>query len=280
MNHRPLVNDLILRNLSSLIEQRTGIVHGPEKDYLLYDKLEPLVMERGFDSFMDYYYYLIQGEEAEAEWRRVESVVTVNETYFWREVEQIKEAAFTLVPQLVSIKNDLPVRIWHAACGSGEEPYSMIMALMEANPLLAKKVEIIATDMSEKALTAARTGVYRSFSFRSLPLDMKQRYFLPESNGRMRLVDSIRNQVQFMRLNLVDEVEMGKMCNFDIIFCRNVFIYFSQPTIKKVVQSIYNSLNAPGYLFVSAVESLLRTTTLFDIVTIGDAYGYLKNGEV
>jgi chemotaxis protein methyltransferase CheR len=207
-------------------------------------------------------------------------VVTVNETYFWREADQIKAAASILVPQLLSNKNGMPVRVWHAACGSGEEPYSMVMALMDANPLLVKKVEIIATDMSEKALDAARLGVYRSYSFRNIPPDMKLRYFRPEPNGRLRLIDSIRNQVQFMRLNLVDEIEMRKMRNFDIIFCRNVFIYFSLPTIKRVVQHLYNSLNTPGHLFVSAVESLLRTTTLFDIVTIDDAYGYLKNGEV
>lgn len=276
MTSKPLATSTILRNLSSLIEQRTGIVYDPGKDYLLADKLEPLVLERGFDSFLEYYYFLQYDEEAEEEWRRVESVVTVNETYFWREADQIEAAANILVPHLKAQKPGQPIRIWHAACGSGEEPYSMAIALTEAGQLLNGSVEIIATDMSQKALDLARNGLYRSRSFRSLPDHLQERYFAPNEDGCLRLADSIRSRVRFIRLNLVDPAIVNKMHGQDIIFCRNVFIYFSKPTITAVARNLYQCLNTPGYLLVASVESLLHTNTEFDFVDVGSAFAYLK----
>lgn len=276
MRPGPRATSEMLRSLSDLIEQRTGIVYDPDKEDLLADKVEPLVVERGFDSFLEYRYFLQYDEQAEAEWRRLETVLAVNETYFWREVDQIEAAANILIPRLQDQKKGRPVRIWHAACGSGEEPYSMAIALAEAGRFLHGPVEIIATDVSQKALEHARTGVYRQRSFRALPLHLQKRYFEPAEQGRLRLVEAIRSRVRFERLNLVDPIRMSTMQGLDIIFCRNVFIYFSQSTIKTVAHSLYNSLNSPGYLFVAAVESLLRTNTEFDFVDVGSAFGYLK----
>lgn len=156
----------------------------------------------------------------------------------------------------------------------------MAIALAEAGRFLHGPVEIIATDMSQNALNAARAGSYRSRSFRALPPDLKERYFRPDGDGCLRLVDSIRSRVRFERLNLVDPVTIRKMQGLDIIFCRNVFIYFSQSTIKVVAQSLYNCLNSPGYLFVAAVESLLRSNLQFDFVEVGSAFGYLKSRDV
>ncbi len=277
MSHKPLVTRDMLRILSALVEQRTGIVYDPDKDYLLADKLEPLVIERGFESFLDYYYFLLQGDEAEQEWSRVVNAVIVNETYFWREPEAIKAVAGILVPQIQAERPGQPVRIWHAGCGSGEEPYSMAVALEEAGRFFYGPIDIIGTDISQKAVDTARAALYRSRSFRSLPLGLKQRYFEPDGDNCYRLADSVRSRVRFDRLNLLDPNEMSRMQDFDIIFCRNVFIYFSQQSIKTVVQRLYNSLNSPGYLFVAAVESLLRTTDLFDLVEVNTAYGYKKN---
>ena len=268
--------DSAFQILADLIHERTGLIYENSRADLLSDRLALLMSESGFDAYLDYYYYLKYDEKAEGEWRRVQHALAVNETYFWREYDQIRAAVEEIVPRLQRERPGQPVRIWHAACATGEEPYTMAIALTEAGCYLRGPVEITATDFNEAALEQACKGIYRQRSFRSIPLDIWRRYFQPSGVEQYQLVDAIRERVDFRYMNLLDETSMTGMRNYDIILCRNAFIYFSSPAIQRVVRHFYQALNPDSYLFVSAAESLLRITNQFELVEVGDAFGYQK----
>jgi chemotaxis protein methyltransferase CheR len=277
MQNRPFMNENALHLLVELILERTGLMYENSRVDLLIDRLTPLVIERGFDSFLDYYYLLKYDHQSEKEWRRLEAALAVNETYFWREFDQIQAAVDILIPQLQRSRPGVPVRIWHAGCATGEEPYSLAIALHMADRFSDGPIEISATDLNTEALARARAGIYRQRSFRTLPPSIRDSYFTELSKNELLLSDDIRAKVHFSHLNLMDQKMMALRQNYDIIFCRNVFIYLAPTAIKSVVTYFYHSLNSDGYLFVAAAESLLRFTTQFEFVEIGGVFAYRKS---
>src|SRR5512133_1468145 len=272
----PDASDPALPMLANLIHEQTGLVFEPNRFDLLVDKVSPLAVERDCPTLLDYYYLLKYGEQAEAEWQRLQSVLAVNETYFWREFDQIRAVVEQIIPKLRYNRSGQPVRIWHAACASGEEPYTMAIALHEAGLDGPGRADIMATDFNPLALAQAREAVYRPRSFRSIPPDILKRYFTPEGSDRFRLDQSIRERVNFSYYNLMGDARVLPMPSCDIIMCRNVFIYFSDSAIRRVVEAFYHSLNPSGYLFVASAESLMRITNLFELIEIGGAFGYQK----
>jgi chemotaxis protein methyltransferase CheR len=277
MQNRPFMNENALHLLVELILERTGLMYENSRVDLLIDRLTPLVIERGFDSFLDYYYLLKYDHQSEKEWRRLEAALAVNETYFWREFDQIQAAVDILIPQLQRSRPGVPVRIWHAGCATGEEPYSLAIALHMADRFSDGPIEISATDLNTEALARARAGIYRQRSFRTLPPSIRDSYFTELSKNELLLSDDIRAKVHFSHLNLMDQKMMALRQNYDIIFCRNVFIYFSPAAIKSAVTQFYQALNSYGYLFVAAAESLLRFTTQFEFTEIGGVFVYRKS---
>jgi chemotaxis protein methyltransferase CheR len=277
MDYSPRFNEAAAQILADLIQERTGLIYENSRTELMIDRLTPLVIDRGLDSFLDYYYLLKYDSGSEKEWRKVETALAVNETYFWREQDQIEAAANIIIPQLQQARPGVPVRVWHAGCATGEEPYSLAIALQRANRFLDSEIEISATDLNQEALARARAGIYRLRSFRSMPQPIFDAYFTKISNQQFLLADDIRAKVHFSHLNLVDQKVMALKRNYDIIFCRNVFIYFAPAAIKQVGDSFYDALNFPGYLFVAAAESLLRFTTRFDFTEIGGVLAYMKS---
>jgi chemotaxis protein methyltransferase CheR len=279
MDQSPRLNETAAQILADLIRERTGLFYENSRIDLMIDRLTPLVIERGLDSFLDYYYLLKYDGQSEKEWRKVEAALAVNETYFWREHDQIETATNIIIPQLLQARPGVPVRVWHAGCATGEEPYSLAIALHYAGRFLDGEIEISATDLNQEALARARAGIYRARSFRALPQPIFDTYFTKISNNQFLLSDDIRGRVHFSHLNLVDQNVVALRRNYDIIFCRNVFIYFAQDAIKQVVANFFEALNSPGYLFVAAAESLLRFTTRFDFKEIGGVYTYMKSDD-
>ncbi|HLM01277.1 MAG TPA: CheR family methyltransferase, partial [Pyrinomonadaceae bacterium] len=153
--------------LRDLIHERVGLFFDDAKINLLADKLAPLVTERGFDSFLDYFYLLKYDAASAVEWRNVVDALTVQETYFWREMDQIHGLAEDVLPQLVSQNPRAPVRIWSAACATGEEPLTIAMRLNENGWFERADIEIFASDASSAALERAQKGNYRERSFRA-----------------------------------------------------------------------------------------------------------------
>jgi chemotaxis protein methyltransferase CheR len=270
--------DTALRLLAELIHDHTGLVYDASRLDLLADKLSGRVAERAAGSLLDYYSFLRYDDQADEEWQRLQTALAVNETYFWREEEQMRAAAEILIPRFQRERPGAPLRIWHAACATGEEPYSMAILLDQTGAFDRGPVELLATDFNQAALTQARAASYRPRSFRQFPEALRDRYFQPDG-GQFRLNDSIRARVTFAYLNLLDLPAMRPMGSFDLIFCRNAFIYFSNAAIQQVITAFHQALLPERYLCVAASESLLRWSTLFELVEVGRAFLYQRRAQ-
>ena len=261
--------------IRNLINERTGMCFDNGKKDLLIDKLSPLVIERGFSSYLDYYYLLKYDTSARAEWLNVMNALSVQETYFWREIDQVRVLVQTLLPQWHARSDSSTMRIWSAACATGEEPLTIAMALNEAGWFERASIEIVASDASSKAIERAEAGVYRGRAFRNLPVHLRDRYFEPEGSA-WRVKRDIHARIKYRIANLVEEKEIADLATADFIFCRNVFIYFSENAIRRAVRSFWRFIRSPGYLCVGAAESLIRLTTDFTLTEIDDAFVYVK----
>jgi chemotaxis protein methyltransferase CheR len=167
------------------------------------------------------------------------------------------------------------LRIWSAACATGEEPLTIAIALNEAGWFERASIEIVASDASSKAIDRAVRGIYRERAFRNLSPHLRDRYF--ERNGSdWRVISDIHSRIKWELANLMVENEFAHLAAADFIFCRNVFIYFSESAISRVVRSFSRFIRPPGYLLVGAAESLLRLTTDFTLIEVDDAFVYVK----
>jgi len=262
--------------LRDLIETHTGVFYDNGKRGLLADKLSPLVVAQGFDSFLDYYYLLKYDTAAGREWERVLDALSVPETYFWREIDQVETVVDLLLPRLAAGRSGQPLRIWSAACASGEEPLTLAIALNEAGWFERANIEIYASDASARALQKARQGVYRGRSFRALPAPLQTKYFQEQGPGVWQVDPALHRKINWSQANLTREADVAYLANAHIIFCRNVFIYFSEPAIRRTVSLFQKYMPRPGYLCVAAAESLLRVTTDFELQEIGGAFIYVN----
>jgi chemotaxis protein methyltransferase CheR len=262
--------------LRDLIHEHTGTFFEDNRLEMLLDKLTPLAREQKCRSFLDYYYLLKFDGDKNGEWLRVMDALSVQETYFWREMDQIHTLVNVLVPSWFE-RTKTPLRIWSAACATGEEPFSIAIALEEAGWLEREKIEIFASDASGSALEKARRGIFRERSFRTFPAHLRSKYFQSVPQGGWCITPELLVKVRFQRANLVAPSEIGRLATAPIIFCRNVFIYFSPEAIRRTVHSFAEQMPAGGHLFVGASESLLRLTDEFTLEEIGGAFVYLKN---
>ncbi len=276
----PNLTDSIFIILRDLIHEKTGLFYDNSKRNILADKLSPRVMERGFGSFLDYYYLLKYDQSAQEEWQHLFDVLSVPETYFWREFDQIQVLIEVLLPlytkQFYSLAYPCqPLRIWSAACSTGEEPLSIAIALNEAGWFERIPIEINASDASLRAINKAKTGLYRNYSFRSLPESLKDKYF-SQTGNEWRICTNIHRRINWSVANLSVPSDIQYLAQSHFVFCRNVFIYFSEESILKTVNFFYEKMFTPGYLFVSASESLLKLKTKFELEEVQRAFVYKK----
>jgi chemotaxis protein methyltransferase CheR len=265
--------------IQSLINERTGMFFDNGKRDLLIDKLAPLVIERGFSSYLDYYYLLKYDTASRLEWQNVLNTLSVQETYFWREIDQVRTLVQTLLPEWHAANAGSTLRIWSAVCATGEEPLTIAIALNEAGWFEKAPIEIFASDASSTAIERAREGVYRDRAFRNLPAGLRDRYFDKEG-AAWRIRSDIHRRVKWGLANLMEEDQIAPFASAHFIFCRNVFIYFSENAIRRAVRSFAKFIKSPGYLFVGAAESLIRVTTDFNLTEIDDAFVYVKRERV
>lgn len=257
-----------------LIHQRLGLFYDATNFDQLADRLAPLVVARGLGSFMDYYYFLKYSDERE-EWTKVMDALAVHETYFWREIDQLRAVVDVVVPRLAR-RGGSPLKIWSVPCSTGEEPLTLAMLLSEAGWFDRLPIEIIASDASPEAVAAARAGRYGARSFRSLPACMRDKYFVSDDD-RWTVVPELQRRVSYDVVNLVADDEVGRHASAPIVVCRNVFIYFSEESIRRVLGVFERAMPAPGYLCVGASESLLRRTVAFELQEVGGAFMYVKD---
>lgn len=263
----------VLLLLRDLVHERTAVYFESDRLDLMLDKLADRLKASGCHSYLDYYYLLKYDEHGTAEWRRVLDAFSVQETYFWRELDQVRALVDHVVPAWFKKSTD-PLQIWSAACASGEEPYSIAIALNEAG-WGGHPIKIHALDASEAALAKARTAVYRERAFRSLPAELRQRYFSPHADG-LALREDIKARVNFRWGNLADRSTYDDLPVAPVIFCRNVFIYFSPASIARVAGIFAGRMPVGGHLFIGSSESLLKLTQHFDLHEIGGAFVYVR----
>ena len=261
--------------LRDLIAQRTGVYFDDTRRDTLADKVAALVVELGLGSFLDYYYLLRYDADAERHWLELTNRLAVPETFFWRQPEHFRVLADTLAPRHFQRSRSAPLRIWSAACCTGEEPLSVAIALAEAGWLDRSPIEIRASDASPAMVARARAGLYGERSFRNLPQDLRDKYFRREENG-WRVDPRLHARVQWKVANLVNPDEAGPLAVAEVIFCRNVFIYFSDENIRRVVRTFGERMPDSGHLFLGAAESITRLTSVFELAEAGNAFVYVK----
>lgn len=261
--------------LRDLIHERTGLFYDNGRYDTLVDRLAPLVIERGFQTFLDFYYLLRYDERAAVEWLRVMDALSVQETYFWREIDQIKGMVSTVLPVLLRERPG-PVHIWSAPCASGEEPLTIAMVLNEAGWFDRADITIHASDGSPAAIDKARRGRYRERAFRSLPQVLRDKYFVQQGSEWQPTPLLSRRVATWSVVNLADPHELAPYAGSPIIFCRNAFIYFSPASMKAVVNTFADRMPKPGYLFVGASESLLNVTDRFRLEDLERGFVYVK----
>lgn len=263
------------RLIRDLIHENTGIFLKEEKLYFLESRIDMRCREVNCDTVQDYYRFLKYDSTGE-ELRQLIELITVNETYFFRDAPQLKAFAQEALPQVVAKKvqqNDTTLRMWCAGCSSGEEAYTL--AILASEVVKNIRCEIIATDINQKVLDIAKKGIYNGRSLKDMPIPYLTKYFKKIDEGYL-VDDSLKAMINFWTLNLIDKVRMKLIYNIDFIFCRNVLIYFSEAQAKQVVNYFYDSLNKGGYIFFGHAESMHLLSGAFRLVKFRELIGYMK----
>ncbi len=265
---------------ATLVKQRSGLVLTSEKAYLLESRLFPVARKHNIKSLEDLAQTL-RARHDEVLMSDITEAMTTNESFFFRDQKPFILFQKKLLPRLIKLRaNKKHIRIWSAAASSGQEAYSLAMVCVEeAAKLQGWKVEIIGTDLSREMVARAKSGVYSQFEVqRGLPVTHLVKYFQQIAGDKWQIKDTIRQMVQFKEGNLLSD--FGIDGSFDIVFCRNVLIYFDLPTKTKVLGGIAQTMHPDGYLILGGAETVLGVSEKFKIVNgehglyVSSAYDY------
>lgn len=264
------------RLLRDLIYEYCGIFFQDEVRYLFEKRLGDRLRQQGLASFTDYYRLLRYSPERGRELEQLVDLLTTNETYFFRESYQLKAFLEEIVPAVVERRaQQRRLRVWSAGCASGEEAYTIAMLLLECEAVRGWNLEIFANDISRRVIQAARRGVYGKSSFRAIDEYYWKKYFRQQGE-RWQVADEVRSLVSFGHLNLLDGEMLELIGAVDVIFCRNVLIYFDKSARARVVHTFYDKLEPGGYLLLGHSESLLNVSTDFELVHLKNDMVYRK----
>jgi chemotaxis protein methyltransferase CheR len=271
------VNDSIslseeeFEDIRDFIHTHCGIYFDDNYKYIIEKRLINRIRENRLKNFRDYYYFLKYDKKKNEELNKVVDILTTNETYFFREEFRLKSFTDEILPAIrdKKLKEGIKdINIWSAGCSSGEEPYTIAILIKEKGFFENFNISIIATDISHRVLKLARRGVYPKYSFRTTDKIYIDKYFDVEEEGKWRIKDEIKNLVTFGHLNLLDSLKISLLRKMDVIFCRNVIIYFDNEARKRVIQSFYDKLEEGGYLLLGHSESLMNISTSFKLIQL------------
>lgn len=276
----PLVlNDETFRQLRDFIYQKSGIFVPDNKKYFIENRLCKRIQEKNLTGYEDYLYALKFGGDRN-ELNTLFDLVTTNETFFFREPQQFDVLGGELLAGIVAdnIKaGRKDIKIWSAASSTGEEPYTIGMVLAEKSEVALFRKEIYASDLSESVLASAKVAAYGSYSIRNIPEFYMKKYFTTSNaNQQYLLSPAVKSMVKFMKVNLIEDRDSRLIRGMDVIFCRNVLIYFDEKAKQKVVSLLYDALKPNGYLFIGTSESLHNITRAFKPKVINKVIVYQK----
>ncbi len=266
--------DSTFKDLRDFIYDKSGIYISDSKKYLIENRLSRILLERNLNNFEDYLKFIKFSSNGN-ELGRLFDAVTTNETYFFRESDQLKIFTDEIMPKIASQKKgSQSIKIWSAACSTGEEPYTLSIMLLEKG-LQPRQFEIYGSDLSEGVLNSAKTAVYNSYSVRNVPDHCLKKYF-SNNNQSYTLSEAVKKTVKLMKINLINDRNIKLLRNVDAIFCRNVLIYFDVKSKQKVASHLYDCLNPGGYLFIGSSESLHNITRAFRPNVLNKVVAYQK----
>ena len=271
------------RLFRDFVYQHCGLHFTEDTKYLLEKRLGKRLQLHNLKTFKDYYYLLRYSPAKDQELTEVVDLLTTNETYFFREDFQLRTFREEILPELRDRKEksgSRQLRIWSAGCSSGEEPYTIAMILLDQPWLRNWRIEVIGTDISQRVLQMARQGLYGEAAFRSTDAAYRQRFFTVEADGKARIRDEVRSLVTVSHLNLFDTDRVALLGRMDVIFCRNVIIYFDSSGKKRVVETFHQRLQPDGFLLLGHSESLMNITTSFRLRHFKHDMVYQKHGEL
>lgn len=264
------------RLLRELLNEHSGIAFGPEARPILERRLRERVSALGLGSFGEYYQLLRFDERGKAELDTALDLVTINETYFFRELYQLRCYRDEILPMLRTTSQPQSLlNVWSAGCSTGEEVYSIAMLTQESGLFQGRSIRVYGSDISGRCVSLARRGVYGPSAFRATPPEMRRRYFVERPDGA-HVVDELRAMCQFGRLNLLDASRAAVVGRVDVIFCRNVLIYFDEVARRRVIDMFYERLLPGGFLLLGHSESLLNVSTAFELVHLREDLVYRK----
>ncbi len=277
------------RLLRDLVSERLGIWFGPESRSSLERRLRERLDVRGLTSFADYYQLLKYSPAAGEEWDEAGDLLTTHETYFFREDYQLRAFQQELLPMLAG-KPRRRIQVWSAGCSTGEEAYTIAMLILESglfDPPDGWELRVYGSDLSKKCIAAARRGVYGPASFRATTDEARAKWFVPhgrdasgaagESPPRLYgVAPAARSLCHFTQMNLLDEERTQLVGRCDVIFCRNVVLYFDAAARRRVIEMFYERLVPGGVLLLGHAESLLNVSTAFELLHLKEDLVYRK----
>jgi chemotaxis protein methyltransferase CheR len=265
-----------VRRLCEFLYRRTGMSFDDNKRYYIDRRLAERITATASGSFPSYFAMLRSNADHEIE--HLVNAFTVNETYFYREEHQLRCMTANLLADILSRKKaEDPIRIWSIPCSTGEEPFSIAIWLMENWSEVDKyNIEIVGSDIDTKALKDAAEGIYGARALMRLSREVVDRYFERLEGGQVQIDGGLRNSVQFTRANLIDAQDMARYRDFDIVFCRNVLIYFDDASRRMAAENLYDCLRPGGFICLGHSETMSRISPLFSVCRFSDAIVYRR----
>jgi chemotaxis protein methyltransferase CheR len=276
MTELPPLSEDEFRRLCEFLYRRTGMAFTEVKRYFVERRVVDRMLATQSPSFAHYFARLRAEQLGEIE--QFVNAFTVNETYFYREDHQLKCLATDLLTQRISgkAKGD-SIRIWSAPCSTGEEPYSIAMWLLENWRLVDDyEIEIIGSDIDTEVLSRAQEGVFGKRALMRLSTELVDKYFSRIDNDRWQIIEDLRASVRFTRVNICEPGETRPHGRFDVIFCRNVLIYFDDASRRIAAENLYENLLPGGFICLGHTESMSRISSLFDVSRFEDAIVYQR----
>ncbi len=273
------MNDEVLL-VRDYIYETSGMYFPDSKRYFFESRFAHRLQELKLDSYHAYLRFLCTNSEGPKEYSRLIQEITINETSFFRNAAQFRAMVDLIVPEILKMKQKQGtnrLRIWSAGCSSGEEPYTIALFLLEylKDKIRNWQVEILGTDIDPSVIEAAKRGIYTEYRLRNVPAEIRKRFFNTNHNG-FAVNDNLKRLVNFRVSNLNNKRDNIPMRNFDIIFCRNVLIYFNTVSKKRVVENFCESLVNHGFFLLGHSESLFDVTEKFKLVHFPGGMAYKK----
>jgi chemotaxis protein methyltransferase CheR len=273
--------DPVYRQIRDLVYKVSGIYKAEEKLYLLADGCARRMKQLEVRTPREYWDRLTAAPHRDAELRELLNEITIGETCLFRSQPQLDALRKVILPELVTEKTKQitkRLRIWSAGCSTGEESYTLAMNMLEESERLLKgwTVEILATDLNDRTVETAKTGIYGDYALRCTPDYFKRKYFSPVDDKKLQMRPEVKKLITFSRLNLQDDSKMLFMKGLDLIFCCNVLIYFDATSKTKVINHYFSNLNFGGYFFLGTSESLMNLNDKFHLVHFPGTIGYWK----